>query len=122
MDKSPKIEINPAGTVVTARYCGHITAADLQADLVDAALASKVRSGFTLLVDLSALDSMDQSCATVLGQIMDRINNYGVATIIRIIPDPTKDPGFNILSLFHYQPDTTIITCNSLAEASSLLE
>jgi anti-anti-sigma regulatory factor len=63
MDKSPKIEIDPAGTVVTARYCGHITAADLQADLVDAALASKVRSRFTLLVDLSALDSMDQSCA-----------------------------------------------------------
>jgi anti-anti-sigma regulatory factor len=122
MEKFPKIEINPAGTLVTARYCGHITADDLQADLVDAALASKARPGFTLLVDLSTLDSMDQTCATALGQIMDRIDSYGVTTIIRIIPDPAKDLGFNILSLFHYPPDTTTITCNSLGEASSLLE
>ena len=57
-----------------------------------------------------------------LGQIMDRINIYGVGTIIRVIPNPAKAIGFNILSLFHYQSDTTIITCEDLAEASSLLE
>ena len=108
MHTFPKIEINPAGTLVTIRYCGHITASDLQANLVDAAL--------------STLDSMDQSCASVLGQIMDRINSYGVGTIIRVIPNPAKAIGFNILSLFHYQSDTTISTCEDLAEASSLLE
>ena len=53
---------------------------------------------------------------------MDRINIYGVGTIIRVIPNPAKAIGFNILSLFHYQSDTTISTCEDLAEASSLLE
>src|SRR6476620_4010369 len=76
MDTFPKIEINPAGTLVTIRYCGHITASDLQANLVDAAL--------------STLDSMDQSCASVLGQIMDRIDSYGVGTIIRVIPESSE--------------------------------
>ena len=122
MDTFPKIEINPAGTLVTIRYCGHITASDLQVHLVDAALASQVHPGFTLLIDLSTLDAMDQSCASVLGQIMDRITSYGVGTITRVIPNPAKDIGFNILSLFHYRRDTTIITCKDLTEAASLLE
>jgi len=122
MDKFPKIEINPNGSVVTIRYCGRIRAADLQPSLVDAALSRRVHPGFILLVDLSTLESMDRASVTILGQIMDRINSYGVATIIRVVPDARKDPGFNILSLFHYQRDTRIITCTSLAEALSLPE
>ena len=122
MDNFPKIEVNPDGTLVTIRYCGHIRAADLQPSLVDAALSAKVHPGFILLVDLSTLESMDRGSVAVLAQIMDRINSYGVRTIIRVIPDPRKDPGFNILSLFHYGRDTRIITCENLAEALSLPE
>jgi anti-anti-sigma regulatory factor len=92
MDKFPKIEITPDGTVVKIRYSGHIRAADLQPSLVDAALSARVHPGFTLLVDLSTLESMDRASVAVLGQIMDRINSYGVGTIIRVIADPTKDP------------------------------
>jgi hypothetical protein len=122
IDKFPKIEVNPDGTLVTIRYCGYIRAADLQPSLVDAALSARVHPGFILLVDLSTLESMDRASVAVLAQIMDRINSYGVRTIIRVIPDPRKDPGFNILSLFHYGRDTRIITCENLAEALSLHE
>jgi hypothetical protein len=38
-----------------------------------------------------------------------------------VIPDPRKDIGFNILSLFHYRHDIHIVTCETLEEAKRAL-
>ena len=35
----------------------------------------------------------------------------------RIMPDPHKDIGLNILSQFHYGPEVTITTFETLADA-----
>jgi hypothetical protein len=107
MDTYPKIEINPAGTLVTIRYCGHITASDFQETLVDAALST-----LTLWINLRWRSARLWIALTFMVSVR----------IIRVIPNPAKAIGFNILSLFHYQSDTTISTCEDLAEASSLLE
>ena len=80
-----------------------------------------LQSEFKLLVDLTDLQSMDLGCATSIGEIMDVCNAYGVAIIIRIIPEPSRDIGLQIMSLFHYRNNVQTITCSSAAEANKVL-
>ena len=77
---------------------------------------------FRLVVDLTGLESMDLSCSPCIANIMERCNAAGVTEVLRIIPDPTRDIGLQILSFFHYSPDVYVHTCASLAEATELLE
>jgi hypothetical protein len=37
--------------------------------------------------------------------------------VARVMPDPHKDIGLNILSQFHYSPDIPITTFDTLADA-----
>lgn len=84
-------------------------------------LVSELQPGFRLLTDLSELKSMDQASIPYIKQQMKLFREKGVAEIIRVIPDPQKDIGFNILSIFHYGRDVRIVTCASLAEAEERL-
>ena len=52
---------------------------------------------------------------------MDLCNRKWISKVVRFIPDPEKDIGFNILSLFHYRRGIPIVTCESLKEAASIL-
>ena len=45
----------------------------------------------------------------------------GIAKVVRIIPDPKKDIGLNIMSVFHYQRRVQIITCETLDQADQAL-
>jgi hypothetical protein len=84
-------------------------------------LLEQVKPGFLLLTDLGNLKSMDPACAPELGVIMDLCSASGMATVVRVIPDPAKDIGFNVISLFHLDPNVKTRTCTSLAEAISSL-
>jgi len=66
-----------------------------------AALAAELRPGFRVLSDLSDLESMEAPCLAHIRASMDVLNKRGVSTVVRVIPDPHKDIGLNILSLFH---------------------
>lgn len=77
--------------------------------------------GFRLLVDMTDLQAMDFSCAPHIRELMDTCNQSGVAKVVRIIPNPRLDIGFQIMSYFHYRNDVEIATCESLDEAMSLL-
>jgi hypothetical protein len=48
---------------------------------------------------------------------MDALAEKGVASVTRVMPDPHKDIGFNILSQFHYGPEVQIETFQTLADA-----
>jgi hypothetical protein len=85
-------------------------------------LLSDVRPGFRLLTDLSGLESMDLACVPYIKRMMDLCNKQGVELVVRVIPDPHKDIGFNILSLFHYRRRVRIVTCPTLEEAMKALE
>jgi hypothetical protein len=53
--------------------------------------------------------------------MMDLCNKKGVETVVRVIPDPRKDIGLNILSLFHYRRHVRIVTCATISEAMNVL-
>ena len=92
----------------------------LCADQVRDALAA-LEPGFRLVVDLTNLRSMDLACSPCLATIMEICNGAGVAEVLRIIPDPTRDIGLQIMSFFHYDNDVFIRTCGNAAEAKELL-
>jgi len=80
-----------------------------------------LRPGFTLLTDLSQLEAMDPGCAADIKSIMEFLNQHGIDRVVRIIPDPQKDIGFGIMSLFHYAKGVRIVTCATPQEAQRVL-
>ncbi|HEY0793090.1 MAG TPA: hypothetical protein VGD78_18640 [Chthoniobacterales bacterium] len=80
-------------------------------------LLGEVKPGFRLLADLSRLESMDLSCAPEIGAMMDLFSEKQVGTIVRVVPDPHKDIGLNIMSRFHYGSNVRFITCEDLPTA-----
>jgi hypothetical protein len=99
-------------------YVGQITPAELteaQADIK--AVVAELPAGFCLLADFSDLESMAPECVPELGRAMELLDHHGVGLIVRVIPDPRKDIGMNILSVFHYPHHPRIITCEKLAQA-----
>ena len=79
---------------------------------------SGLRKGFRIISDLSELNTMDISAAPFVEQAMDICNEHGVGMIYRIISNPDKDIGFNIMSSFHYSQDVKILNFKSPEEAN----
>jgi hypothetical protein len=80
-------------------------------------LLRDVAPGFRVLADFRWLESMDSAAAPHVAEIMDTLTEKGVASVTRVMPDPHKDIGLNILSQFHYGPEIQIATFESLADA-----
>jgi hypothetical protein len=86
-------------------------------------LLQGVAPGFRVLADYRSLESMDPATAHYVAEIMDALAEKQVASVTRVIPNPHKDIGLNILSQFHYGPEIRISTFQTLADApQSLLE
>ena len=106
------------GNLLTICYQGAISTTAAAACL--GAVRSELphlQPGFKLLVDLTNLQSMDLSCATSIGEIMDLYNAHDVSIVVRIIPDPSRDIGLQIMSLFHYRNNVETVNCSRAAEA-----
>jgi hypothetical protein len=86
-----------------------------------AALIAELKPGFRLLTDFGRLDSMGLDCASEIGKVMELCDQKGVELIVRVIPDPTKDIGMGILTLFHYPHRPRSVTSDSMVEAAQLL-
>ncbi|PYJ07662.1 MAG: hypothetical protein DME25_03400 [Verrucomicrobia bacterium] len=84
-------------------------------------LLPELQPGFQVLADLTRLEAMDTACVPHIRRIMDLCDQKGVNAVVRVIPDPRKDIGFNILSLFHYRRHVPIVTCQTLEEARKML-
>ncbi len=80
-------------------------------------LVRDIDPGFRVLADFRWLDSMDSAPARHVAEIMDALAEKGVASVTRVMPDPHKDIGLNILSQFHYGPEIQIATFETLADA-----
>ena len=80
-------------------------------------LLHDVAPGFRVLADFRWLDSMDSAAAPHIAEIMDTLAEKGVASVTRVMPDPHKDIGLNILTQFHYGPEIQIATFQTLADA-----
>ena len=110
LDRSKRLLVISAAHRVTAEQ------AKLAAQRVRE-LVHDVVPGFRVLADFRWLDSMDSAAAPYIAEIMDELAEKGVVSVTRIIPDPHKDIGLNILSQFHYGPEIEITTFQTLADA-----
>ncbi len=116
------VTANKAKNLLHLIYSGRVGPEELARNEPDLqALAAELTPGFRVLVDLSNLDSMDLDCLKGLGRLMEMVDKSGVGLIVRVIPDPSKDIGFNILTIFHYQHHPRIATVKSMAEAGKRL-
>jgi len=84
-------------------------------------MMKEITPGFRVLTDFRWLERMDPAAAAPLAEIMDALAEKDVAAVVRVIPDPHKDIGLNILSQFHYGPQIKVASFESLAEALSAL-
>ena len=80
-------------------------------------LLRDVVPGFRVLADFRWLESMDSAAAPHVAEIMETLTEKGVASVTRVMPDPHKDIGLNIMSRFHYGPEIQIATFETLADA-----
>jgi anti-anti-sigma regulatory factor len=103
-------------------YSGEVRLKDLQSGREDLATQlGELVPDFHLLVDFSRLESMGLDCTPELGRMMELIGQAGVGLVVRIIPDPSKDIGLNILTVFHYPHHLRVVTCQNMVEAAKAL-
>ena len=76
-----------------------------------------VAPGFHVLADFRWLELMEPAAARPIAAIMDAVAEKNVASVTRVMPDPHKDIGLNILSQFHYGAKVKIATFETLADA-----
>jgi hypothetical protein len=113
---------NKAKSLLQVSYIGQVGAEELRREYDDlVALLADLPAGFKLLVDLERLETMDIACVEELGKMMEAFDRHGLAQVVRVIPDPTKDIGFNILARFHYQNEPRTTNCKTMIEAAALL-
>lgn len=99
-------------------YIGHVTPEELRRSAEDIqSLIAELKPGFRVLADFGRLDSMDLACTTEIGRMMELMDRSGVGQLVRLIPDPRKDIGLDILTLFHYRRQPRVVTCKSMPEA-----
>lgn len=114
--------INRPRQILYFIFGGQVTAQELKKGQDEVAhLLNDLGPGIKVATDLSGLESIEPACAAIIGQVMELCDRKGVEMVVRIIPDPSKDIGLNILSLFHYHRLPRAITCANLAEAAKAL-
>src|ERR1043166_2610708 len=113
MTTKPEFEIQPDAdrNLIRLRFWNRVTAAGLTASRAEIErVVELMRPGFTVLTDLTDLESMELDCVGELTRSMDLFRARGIGAVIRVIPDRDKDIGFNILSIIHYRGGVKIVT------------
>ena len=110
LDRSKRLLVISAAQRVTAEE------ANMAAQRIREVLHD-VAPGFHVLADFRWLESMDSAAAPHIAEIMDALAEKEVVSVTRVMPDPHKDIGLNILSQFHYGPHVQIATFETLADA-----
>ena len=110
LDRSKRLLVISAAQKVTAEE------AKMAAQRIREVLQG-IAPGFRVLADFRGLQSMDSAAAPHIAKMMDALAEKEVASVTRVIPDPRKDIGLNILSQFHYGPEVSLTTFETLADA-----
>jgi len=116
------VEADVAQNLLTIHYRGYVRSSAVERCAREVANSlTRLRPGFRLLADFTDLEAMDVACAPHLEQIMQLCNEKGVCAVVRVIPDPRRDIGLQIMSYFHYGPEVLITTCRRPEEAQEIL-
>jgi len=112
------IEASDAERLVKITWSGKVDSDEMRRCAEEIGVtASKIRPGFRVLVDMTDLQSMDSAGAPYIGSIMDLCVIKQVEHVVRVIPDPHKDIGLNIMSYFRYGSKIRVTICENLADA-----
>ena len=116
------VQFDAARNILKLTYSGRVCVEEIHAgiDKLPSLLAG-AKPEFRLLTDVTHLTEMDISCTEPIGLAMDVIKKAGVNFVVRVIPSPVQDIGFNILSIFHYGRSVRMTECTNLEEAETLL-
>ncbi len=116
------VTVNKAKQVLFFSFIGNVTADQLVESHDEVArMINDLKPGFRVLTDMGRLDSVSVDCGVEIGKTMELCDQNGVELIVRVIPDPKKDIGLSILSLFHYSRRPRTVTCESMVEAAKVL-
>jgi hypothetical protein len=114
---------NKAKRLLYLGYIGRVTAEQLREGAKEASeLLEGLEPGFRVLADFTRLESMETGSAAEIGKLMELADKRGVELVARVIPDPSKDIGLNILQLFHYKRRLEVVTCGTMEEAAKALK
>ena len=114
--------IDKAANLLKVTYLGQVEAEEAKRSLGEVqGMVTQMKPGFRLLTDLRSLERMDLGCVPHIEEVMDLCDDKGIVMVVRIIPDPHKDIGLNIMSLFHYRRGVRIVTCKTIEEAQTAL-
>jgi hypothetical protein len=112
------VEIDKSNRLLVISAAGHVSKEEVKhAARQVGEVLKEAAPGLRVLTDFRWLESMRPSAAPHIAEIMDVFAQKQVASVIRIIPDPGKDIGLNILSQFHYSHELPISTVETLVEA-----
>jgi anti-anti-sigma regulatory factor len=117
-----QVHVDTPGGLLRIVFSGKVTAKEAQKfsdEVVE--VAAGMEPGFELLAELTELESMESGCAPFIAKVMDYCNEKGISKVVRVIPDPHKDIGLRIMSIFHYDRNVRIITVESVEEAKKVL-
>jgi len=113
---------NKSRQLLYIRYIGRVRPEEFRHNREDLiAQLKELPAGFRLLADFSQLEFMSLDCEPELGRMMELVGQAGVDLVVRVIPDPSKDIGMNILTAFHYPHRPRVVTCQNLIEAARAL-
>ena len=116
------VELDRSKRLLVISAARHVTAEEVNAVAQSVCeLLHDVAPGLRVLVDFRWLESMDSAAAPHLAKIMETLTEKRVASVARVMTDPRKDIGLNILSQFHYGPEIQITTFETLADAVQTL-
>ena len=116
------VELDQSKRLLVISATRHVTAEEVNAVAQSVReLLHDVAPGLRVLVDFRWLESMDSAAAPHLAKIMETLTEKRVASVARVMTDPRKDIGLNILSQFHYGPEIQITTFETLADAVQTL-
>jgi hypothetical protein len=121
-NKNLRLEADETANVLRVRYVGHVSSQSMEAALLGAGgILDLMRPGFLVLTDMSRVEAFEKMCVPYVGKLMDLFMEKGLGSVVRVVPDPTKDIGFNILGRFHYGPKVSVVMFESLDDAEAYI-
>ena len=117
-----KISRDPKRNTLIIEFSGKVDRVQAEKSFLELEkILPKVGKGFSLLTDFTSVETVDIEIKSVIEKSMDLINARGVAEVLRVVPDPEMDIGFNIMSAFHYSKEVPVLTLRSREEAQGKL-
>src|SRR5437773_3229947 len=117
-----KVSYNQEHNTVIIEFQGNIDATQAEQFFFDIEkVLPKHGKGFKLLTDFSSVDTMELEVQRAIKKAMEFFNARGVSEILRVIPDPAMEIGFNAMSASRYSKEVKVHTLRSRQEARAHL-